>query len=185
MNRLTHLVTTTTASPDQRLTDRTYSLRRRHDARAGLPPHARGAAADAAHALSQSAPMMKAMVRLLKNPGASQLMALLRKLHKLLTELGVGEAIMLPAIVEGSELLLLLERATERTFTLVVIATDPRNGLRHHAVSPAAGPPKIKYRTCLVLAGVPKKAALDDVRSPPPLGRFAQHNPPQCFPGTG
>ena len=130
---------------------------------AGLDARARGAAADAAHVLAQSGALMKAMLRLLRNPGQGQLMALLRRLHKLLEGVGVGEALLLPAIVEGAELLLLLERTGANAFSLAVIATDARGALRYHAVSAGAAPPKLKYRTCLVLAGVSKKHALDDV----------------------
>jgi hypothetical protein len=33
----------------------------------------------------------------------------------------------------------------------VVIATDPVTSLRHHAVNAARAPPRIQYRTALVL----------------------------------
>ena len=57
----------------------------------------------------------------------------------------------------------LVERVSERSFNLVVINTDPLGGLRHHSVSPAARPGRLMYRTCMVLAGIPKKNMLDDV----------------------
>lgn len=65
--------------------------------------------------------------------------------------------------MEESEILLLLERTSERSFTLVVINTDPQRGLRFHSFSPAVKPSKLVFRTCMVLAGIPKKNALDDV----------------------
>ena len=74
-----------------------------------------------------------------------------------------GESLLLPLVVESSEMALLLTRTRDTTYRFVVIQTDPVGGLRYHAVSPAAAPPKLKYRTCLVLHGVPKKSALDNV----------------------
>jgi hypothetical protein len=75
----------------------------------------------------------------------------------------VGESILLPALVESKELLLIFERSSDREYQLVVVQTDPKSGLRHHSVSPAAAPPNIMFRTCMVLANIPKKNALDDV----------------------
>ena len=103
------------------------------------------------------------MVRLLKNRKNSQLMSFLRKLRQQLSSLPEGESLLLPALVQDSEILLLLERTSERSFTLVVINTDPSNGLRFHSFSPAVKPSKLMFRTCMVLAGIPKKNALDDV----------------------
>ena len=108
------------------------------------------------------------MSRLLKNPNTGQLMGFLRKAKKLLNGVGVGETLLLPAIVEGSELLLLLERRSERFFDLIVVATDPEMGLRHHPVNAAFGPARsgsgaIHFRTCLAINEVEKKLALDDV----------------------
>jgi hypothetical protein len=73
-----------------------------------------------------------------------------------------GESILLPLLVEKCELLLLIERTSERMFKFVIIQTDV-NGLKNHSVSTADSAPKINYRTCLVLSGISKKNALDDV----------------------
>ncbi|KAH8048644.1 hypothetical protein JL721_11890 [Aureococcus anophagefferens] len=129
---------------------------------AGLPRLAAQAAADAAHVFSRSAPLMKGLVRLLRNPGGPQLCAWLRAIKKKLTDADVGESLLLPLLVEGRELLLVVERPSERTFTVVVVATAPTRALRHHAVDAADGR-KVKFRSALVLANVPKKNALDDV----------------------
>ncbi|KAJ8602501.1 hypothetical protein CTAYLR_001253 [Chrysophaeum taylorii] len=129
---------------------------------AGMPLQAKAAASDASHVIARSAPLMKGIVRLLRNPGAPQLASWLRALKKRLEDLDMGESILLPLIVENSELLAIVERLTERNFTFVVIATNPTKALRHHAVS-AETPPKIKFRTALVMTNVAKKNALDDV----------------------
>ncbi|KAH8067982.1 hypothetical protein JL721_7202 [Aureococcus anophagefferens] len=90
------------------------------------------------------------------------LCAWLRAIKKKLTDADVGESLLLPLLVEGRELLLVVERPSERTFTVVVVATAPTRALRHHAVDAADGR-KVKFRSALVLANVPKKNALDDV----------------------
>ena len=77
--------------------------------------------------------------------------------------MGVGETLLLPAIVEGSELLLLLVRKSEKYFDLVVVATNPGSALQHHAVNAAVAPPGIHFRTCMVVHDVDKKLATDDV----------------------
>ena len=127
---------------------------------AALPT--RVALGDVAHILAKSAPVFKDMTRLLKTPNNSQLMSFLRKLHNHISALPEGESMLLPTMIEGQEILLLLERNTERTYSLVVINTDPKT-LTHHAVSPAVKHSKLMYRTCMVLPGIPKKNVMDDV----------------------
>jgi hypothetical protein len=70
---------------------------------------------------------------------------------------------MLPAYVEAKELIILLERVSERVFKVIIIQTDPYGGLRNHTTSPVANMPHVTYRTCMVLNDVPKKNVLDDV----------------------
>jgi len=108
------------------------------------------------------------MARLLKNPNAAQLMGFLRRIKKLVGKVGVGDTLMLPLIVEGSELLLLLIRKSDKYYDMVVVATDPELALRHHAVNAAAAPCQqtpgtVAFRTCLVVPGIEKKMATDDV----------------------
>lgn len=129
----------------------------------GLDFRARVALSDSLHIMQQSAAVFKLMVRMLKTPTESQLLSFLRKLKKLLQGVNPGEALLLPAYVEGKELIILLERVSERQFKVVVIQTDPYGGLRHHTTSPAAKMPHVTYRTCMVLNEVPKKNVLDDV----------------------
>ena len=131
------------------------------EAPAALPT--RMALGDVAHVFAKSAPVFKEMARLLRTPNNAQLMSFLRKLHNHIAAVPEGEMILLPSIIQGSEILLLLERNTERSYTLTVINTDPLAGLSHHAVSPAVKPNRLMYRTCLVLSGIQKKNALDDV----------------------
>ena len=129
----------------------------------GFSPEEFGVVSDVFHVLSRSAPVFKQMARLIKNSTQNQLMTFLRRVKKIINKVGVGEAVLLPVIVEGKELLILLSRATERYFDLVVIATDPVTSLRYHAVNAARAPPRVQYRTALVLNRVEKKIALDDV----------------------
>jgi len=129
----------------------------------GLDAGARSAVSDVMHVLSKSAATFKHMARLLKNPNAAQLMGFLRRIKKLVAKVGVGETLLLPAIVESSELLLLLVRKSEKYFDLVIVATDPDLALKHHAVNAAVAPPAIHFRTCMVVNNVDKKMATDDV----------------------
>lgn len=128
----------------------------------GLDSRARTSLSDTLHVMQQSAVIFKSMLKMLKTPTESQLLSFLRKLKKNLNGLNQGESMLLPLLVESSELLLLIERTTERVFRFVVIQTDVK-GLKNHSVSASDSAPKIKYRTCLVLNGIPKKNALDDV----------------------
>ena len=129
----------------------------------GLDYTARVALSDSLHIMQQSAAVFKLMVRMLKTPTESQLLSFLRKLKKLLMGVNAGESLMLPAYVEAKELIILLERTSERLFKVVVIQTDPYAGLRHHTTSPVAHMPHVTYRTCMVLTDVAKKNVLDDV----------------------
>ena len=129
----------------------------------GLSRAARVGLSDVLHVLDHSAEVFKIMTKMLKAPSETQLVNFLRKLRKLLQEMHVGEALLLPALVESNELLLLLHRMTERVFTVVVIQTDALTGLRNHSAAAAGFAPEIRYRTCMVLREVPKKNVLDDV----------------------
>jgi len=130
---------------------------------AGFTSEQRAIVSDSAYVFSRSEEMMRQMMRLLKHPKESQLMSFLRKLRSSLLELDVGDSILLPALVESLEIVLIVLRSSEQRYTITVVQTDPEKGLRHHAVSATAGPPKLKYRTCLVLNDIPKKNALDNV----------------------
>jgi len=102
------------------------------------------------------------MLRLLTHANHSQLMSYLRQVKKLLSGVSTGNTLLLPAIVQSKEILLLVERTTDTSFKIVIVQTDANAGLKYHAVSPLA-PPELQYRTCLVLSNIPKKQALDDV----------------------
>jgi hypothetical protein len=129
----------------------------------GLDHASRVALSDTLHVMQRSSAVFKFMLKMLKTPSESQLLSFLKKLRKELVAIAVGESLLLPAIVEQQELLILLERTTERLFKVIVIQTDPFTGLKHHSGSASVAPPTITYRTCLVLNDVPKKNALDDV----------------------
>ena len=72
-----------------------------------------------------------------------------------------GHTLLLPALVEERELLILMQRTTDTMFKFVIVQTDATAGLQYH--DSKAAPPKIQFRTCLVLDNIPKKFALDDV----------------------
>jgi hypothetical protein len=123
----------------------------------------RSAVADMLYVMRRSAPCFTMMQRLLKTPNPGQLFWFLRKLKKMLTALGPGESILVPAFVSGQELLFLIHRKTKGVFRFVVINTDPEGGLKHHAVTADSGSSKLKFRSSLVLNSVPEAQALDDV----------------------
>jgi hypothetical protein len=128
-----------------------------------LSNEARGAVSDVCHVMNQSGVMMKQMLKLLRHRNKSQLMSFLKKLRNLLEGLNTGESLVLPALVENIEMVIIVIRSTDQRFRFVIVQTDPQWGLQHHPVSPAEGPPKFKYRTCMVLSNIPKKNALDNV----------------------
>ena len=115
---------------------------------------------DVIHSMQQSVPIFKNMLKLLSKPNASMLQSFLRKLKSFLVEIKSGCTLLVPAVVEREELLIIVERTDDRVFRFVVMQTNPLAGLRHHAVSCQRG---LKYRTCLVLSNVSKKNAFDDV----------------------
>ena len=139
------------------------SLKNQQPLLGGMSLRERGAVSDIVHIVDKSSPVFKHMLRLLKALSDAQLVSYLRKLRKLLQGVQVGDSLLLPAIVAGTELLLLLDRTSERAFTVVIIQTDAYNGLAYHAVSSAVAAPEIRFRTCLVLSDIPKKNVLDDV----------------------
>eukprot|EP00750_Incisomonas_marina_P014138 INCI17609.11.p1 GENE.INCI17609.11~~INCI17609.11.p1 ORF type:complete len:5029 (+),score=1065.32 INCI17609.11:298-15384(+) len=118
---------------------------------------------DVALIFRQSRHVFKQMQKFLKTGSSSQLLTFLRKLRKSLREVAVGEAIVLPLLLEGNEVLLIFEGVTSGSYRLTVVNTNAEKGLKFHAVSVVEGIPKIKYRVCMVLDKVPKKNALDDV----------------------
>ena len=59
------------------------------------------------------------------------MMAFLRKGKKMLLALNTGDSILLPIIIEKREILMVVQRTSERAFTFVVINTDAQNGLEY------------------------------------------------------
>lgn len=127
-----------------------------------LPREVRVGMSDSLHIMQQSAVIFKMMLKMLKIPNESQLLSFVKKLKKILAALGSGETLMLPVMVEGAELIILVERSSERQFKFVIVQTNGST-LGHHSVSAVVDPPLLRYRTCLVLDAIPKKNALDDV----------------------
>lgn len=126
----------------------------------GLGKAARASFSDCLHVMRQSEIVFKMALKV-KND--SSLLAFLKKLKKLINNVNAGESLLMPVYVEGEELAMLLERTSERYYRVVIIQTDPNGGLRHHAANAAIAMPYIKFRTCMVLNGLPKKNVLDDV----------------------
>ncbi len=127
-----------------------------------LPPQVRVNLSDCLHIMQQSALVFKLMLKMLKVPNESQLLSFIKKLKKVLAALAPCESLLLPVFVEGRELVMIIERTSERYFKFVVVQTDSA-GLGHHTVSAVEFPPLLSFRTCLVLNAIPKKNALDDV----------------------
>ena len=79
------------------------------------------------------------------------MMAFLRKGKKMLLALNTGDSFLLPIIIEKREILMVVQRTSERAFTFVVINTDAQNGLEYV---------KLQKRFCCC-------AELDRVMTPP------------------
>lgn len=126
-----------------------------------FPHSVRVALSDTLHIMQQSSLIFKFMLRLLKTPTESQLLSFLRKLKKAISAINIGDTLLLPILVEGKELIVLLERPTDRAFKVAIIQTDPYGGLGFHAASLKNF--EVLYRNCLILNNVPKKNCLDDV----------------------
>lgn len=132
----------------------------------GLSYQTRVAMSDSIHVLQQSALVFKHMMKLLKTPTESQLLSFLRKLKQCVQGVNTGETLLLPMLIEGQELLMILERSTERMFRVIIVQTDAYNGLQYHATNlntKEPNPMAIQYRNCLVINNVPKKNVFDDV----------------------
>jgi hypothetical protein len=132
----------------------------------GMNSDERSKVTNVLHVMEYSENIFMMVQRLLKYNNAGQLMWFLRKLRKILRSLQPGNAILIPAFVENSEMLLFVQRKQNQSyFRFVVISTDPDGGLRHHDISAAKGPgfSKLKFRCSMVLDFVPKNNALDDV----------------------
>jgi len=95
----------------------------------GIDLQGRGIVSDVLHVLHQSAPCMQHMLRLIMNANDSQVMSFIGKLRKFLTALGVGHSLLLPAMAEGTEIIILVERTNEQMFRFVIVQTDPERGL--------------------------------------------------------
>ena len=135
----------------------------------GFTSEQRSKVASVTNVFSTSEYLFTMAQRLLKYPNSGQLMWFLRKLRISLRSLKPGEALLLPAFVEGTETLLFVFCKPDRDgalFRFVIITTDPNSGLKHHDVSASNGngsDDKIKFRSSMVLDNVSKKYALDDV----------------------
>jgi hypothetical protein len=139
------------------------AIQERKDFFSGFSSDDMGVVSDVALIFRRSRHVFKQMQKFLKTGSSSQLLTFLRKLRKSLRDIAVGEAIILPLLLEGNEVLLIFEAVTGNSYRLVVVNTNAEKGLKFHAVSVVQGIPKIKYRTCMVLDKVTKKNALDDV----------------------
>jgi hypothetical protein len=105
----------------------------------------RGCVSDTLFVLNKSIPVFKQMLKLLKQSNDSQLASFLKRIRKLLQAVDVGDSLLLPVLVQSQEILLLIQRVSERQFTFVVVQSDPKGGLRHHPVSPEFYP---KLKSC-------------------------------------
>lgn len=120
----------------------------------------RGRISDVLYVMQKSQQIFDMLLRVTdKGP----LITFLKKLKKIIQAVDVGEALLLPVYVEGTESVMLLERKSERTYGVVIVQTSALEGLSYHAASGGSQMPDITYRTCLELGDVPKKNIFDDV----------------------
>lgn len=129
----------------------------------GLDKRARIALSDSLNIMNSSVDIFKQMLKMLRTPNETQLLSFLRKFSKEINSMSKGDTRLVPVLVEKRDMLLLLERSSDRVFTMVVIQTSPNGGLVNHSASATLSPPHIYYRTCLVLKNIPRKNAVDDV----------------------
>ncbi len=90
----------------------------------------KAAVSDVALTFRKSRHVFKQMQKFLKTGSASQLLTFLRKLRKSLLEVAVGEAVALPLLLEGNEVLLIFEAVTTGAYRVVVVNTNPEKGLK-------------------------------------------------------
>ena len=126
-----------------------------------LPQSTRIAMSDTLHIMQQSKSLFRSMSKLVKTPTNSQLLSFLREIKKAVQSIRLGETLLFPVIIEARQLILILEKYNDRFFKMVVVQTNREQGLSFH--SPSLDGYQIKYRTAMVLNGIPKKNCLDDV----------------------
>jgi hypothetical protein len=129
----------------------------------GFDGQQRGIVSDIAYAMRQSIPIFRQFLKLVSGPRQSEndLMYFLKKIKRQIEDLRHGNSLLLPAMVEGQEILLMVEKSDDRYYRFVVIQTNPTMGLNYHAVSSDCG--RLRYRTCLVLSNITNKNAIDNV----------------------
>eukprot|EP01038_Epipyxis_sp_PR26KG_P004458 gene4458-6304_t len=119
--------------------------------------------------MDRSSILFKILLKMMKNPSDQKVLTFLRKFKVELANIDVMDSLLVPIIIEGQEMLLLIEHtANERYFDVSMIQTNPKGGLLFHAVNVSTSSnlklnPCIKYRTVMVLQGVLKKNIMDDV----------------------
>jgi len=83
-------------------------------------------------------------------------------LRPLLGRLAVGQSLLVPfGFGDAGDTVMVLQRTQSAEFSLAVISTNAHGNLTYH-LSSASAPPKIKYRTALVVAGVEKAKLVDN-----------------------
>ena len=94
-----------------------------------------------------------------KNP--AQLVAFMKFFRGKLEAIKEGDSLLVSAGIDSHPVMFTVERVTAATYRVTLTNSHPLAGLQYHHVS-ASSPPKLKYRTSLVLDGVATAKVLDD-----------------------
>ena len=118
-----------------------------HD-QAGFSGVMRGYVSDVVHATRQSVPIFRHMLQLLKKSSENDLLFFLRKVKGHLEDLKEGHSLLLPLMVEGTEMILLVEKSDDRSFRFVIINADATRNYNTTRQQPRSLR-RISYRTCV------------------------------------
>ena len=112
----------------------------------------------------QSIKTMKLLCKkyeLAKQNGAAQLVYYFKLLKKFISNLQVGETLLLPGGIGESIVVYILEREDDDQYRFSVVNTNPLN-LDWHLCDPASSPPLIKYQTVLSIKNITQSKVDDD-----------------------
>jgi hypothetical protein len=129
----------------------------------GFDQATRAVMSDTMLIIQKSLPAFQTLINLLSKATEFELLDSLRGVKKLISAMTVGDILLLPALVEGGEIILLIEKTSARQSRVVIVQTNPDTGLRYHASSATLAMPLFQYRTCMVLNDVSNKNINDDV----------------------
>ena len=100
---------------------------------------------------------------LAKKNGAPQMVFYFKLLKKYITNLQVGETLLIPGGIGESVILYILEREQDLNYRFSVVNTNPYSGLDWHQCDPTSSPPLIKYQTVLSVKDISQEKIFDDM----------------------